>query len=172
MYNVHFLYRYRTVIHYLKRGTLCLFLLCMFIPTFYFDIYLNSYLFFCIASSIVVLSSIFLTITGHYKFTLLEIGVLIVIVIELFKLIIQQEIIIYYQALLKMVILLCWMVNLRNLIRNRLLFRKKKLILHSINLVNYPIRMLYPYTRPSTHKILQQCYIFHLYITYNLLLVP
>ncbi len=127
MYNVHFLYRYRTFIHYLKRGTLCLFLLCMFIPTFYFDIYLNSYLFFCIASSIVVLSSIFLTITGHYKFTLLEIGILIVIIIEFLRLIIQQEILIYYQALLKMVILLCWMVNLRNLIRNDYSFAKKSL---------------------------------------------
>ncbi|MEY8687004.1 O-antigen ligase family protein [Bacteroides sp. AN502(2024)] len=82
------------------------------------DIYLNSFIFFAWLSIITSISFIFLISIKRCNITCFDISILALIIIQILVNILNNTLIIYHQSIIKMLVLLLWMISLRNLCRN------------------------------------------------------
>lgn len=102
----------------------------MFSSFLYNDLYLNSYITFITLSLCTSISLIFLFSCKKLTLIPLDFSILSLILIQALLLLIKNELILYYQSLLKISILLLWMISLRNLCKND--YKRGKLYLFNI----------------------------------------
>lgn len=103
-----------------RRCLFCISVLSIILSFSFNDIYLNSYITFFFLSLCTFVSLIFLRVCNKIYLIPLDFAVIFLIIIQAVKLIINNEMVIYYQSLLKFLVLSLWMVSVRNLCRNDL----------------------------------------------------